>query len=489
MKTSLAEFFIPREPAARPGGRSPNSDPKPASEPQRAPPGCAVRPARRFGPFGGLALLAFLLASMLEPLHLALGQNLVTNVPPCSVIDFDDGLSGSCCAQATLNIPPLPFVSIEAASVCWSNCEPRVSTQSVLTLTPGPWPGGGCGVFYVALVGVSGLSANLKLHYACNYRQLSSAVGWQRVFRYVVVGEIIRGPLFCPKIENVEPPPYYVYGFIDYAYRCDQNRLTYTAAALTLGHNKGCFSHRVGCPYVPASIATGAHPDDAWALVAPEMGFVPSGPGLVLVPPSFGSAVGPCVALRHLNPTSGNVCPINTFGCTKREEFKTVSLLNERPSCICSSIFSAPQYTPQRLTGVTTCGSMLTPNPICPEELLPPFTLWTWSIGLWISPGPFPALPRGYAVFLTEGAFDYQPGLCTTTCPSLDIVYGVESEWINTLQPRTRLGPFMQIQRRVDLVNNLDISNGIGGVGVAGFRQEATRVITLDQDRPTLPEH
>src|SRR5437867_3639177 len=92
MKT---KFFLSLERAARPGGRSPNSGSKPASEPQRAPPGCAGRPARRFGPFAGLALLAFLLTSMLQPLHLALAQA-GTNCVACFT-NFECGMSVATC--------------------------------------------------------------------------------------------------------------------------------------------------------------------------------------------------------------------------------------------------------------------------------------------------------------------------------------------------------------------------------------------------------
>src|SRR5437867_8521693 len=103
MKASLAESFIPRERAARPGGRSPNSGSKPATEPQRAPPGCAGFPNRRFGPFGRLALLAFVLTAMLQPLHLALAQ---MNCVNCSNnFTFQCGMSVATCFPGAIGIP------------------------------------------------------------------------------------------------------------------------------------------------------------------------------------------------------------------------------------------------------------------------------------------------------------------------------------------------------------------------------------------------
>jgi hypothetical protein len=366
-----------------------------------------------------------------------------------------DGLTGPCCASASLSLPTLLKMTLGTAKrICFNQCAPSAALIGPLTISQ-PVPTGTWGVFTAQVTGP--FVANVRLHYTRHWPHPTGG-SVREVYRFVLLGDlVIPGAWTCP-IEPAAVGPAFLYGYVDYVFAIGPQGCNQLRGAIVLGHACDQFIHNTsaGCT-IPTLDPFGGHAGSASVVVAPGINFTPNAS---LQPPSGPSPTGPLVGMRTLTPPPG--CRTN--------ELISGSLTNGPQFCSCLPGIPSAQYTAQQLAVASSCGSTLQSFTLCPyDQAGAPWSFYTWSVGSW-GPGPYPG--PSYRLWLTEGYAIYIPSPPPACEPVREAVY-YGAETMRALPPAA--GGY----RRVDLVDNYRPSNNgplIGGLDPSAIQ---TRVVFL----------
>lgn len=366
-----------------------------------------------------------------------------------------DLLTGPCCTNTPLNLPPLGPISMQAQSVQWNSCV-LAGQDCIQVSTSAPLPSPVCGQWTVSIkvgdcAGNTQLFGNGVLDYARTWREQGNTVDPSgtisgttfQVWRFLakfdlsqVVGSPPPPPTLIPGDLAVNPAVFY-YGYVDYVLDCTFGSFK---NVVVLYHASDWL---INFPGISGNLG-GANPIGSHALVGPDNPINPFLPVDFLIPPGalpFDSlrAVGdinlpgtPAACNAEQSTTQGTYVPL-AFGCLNPPSLGPI------------------QSAAVQINGASSCGSSyLSVNLF---GTVPWLDMITSSIGAWTTNNEYPGPER---VRANEGLFVYRDScqLGTPGFQAFEIFYGAETRGGFTATIQSGTTPPVSVANFLDLVSN-----------------------------------
>ncbi len=357
-----------------------------------------------------------------------------------------DNLTGPCCVNTSIALPPLPNFSFQVANTCWTACGPATISHRLDVSAPTPL---GCGTFAssVGVFDTAGgliLSGGLSLDYSRTWEEVNFDGQSLQVWRFLVKTDVRAGPAFdpslCQSAKCLVPAgsTAFYYGHVDYALNCVTNTFE---SSITLFHGCDIFIHNP----VASSNPGPWHGATSYAIVGPDTSanpFVPS-----LIPPFAAPAVGG--ATRRIGPGAS---------CFTEEVMNLGSLGLIGQACACPFNLAGPfQYSALQFGFNGTCNPPANITAIGTPLPMPWISMIAIGLGTWTGTGAGTPFPGPEQVWANE-SFEFYSGNCFPP-PSIDVDYGVMTRGGFNVLPNVNR-PWLTA-RMLDIASNYSATSGI----------------------------
>ncbi len=307
-----------------------------------------------------------------------------------------DGLSSpACCAPATLDLPPLPPISMVGQGDRWDECGLSAQACRIIEISP-PMPTLACGSFLSDIEildcgGNSLMRGELTLDYTRTWEEQGGFGGYQ-VWRFAAKvdfeydGSPVPPGSQIPNSLLEGVPTAFYYGYVDYALDCATGIFE---NSVVLHHGCDLFQHMPIYSTYPGVF----DPTTSFAIVGPDTlanPFVPS-----LSPMNDGDVVGE--AIRRIEAV-----------CLAEDRIAQGLYQKIVDVCMCPLTFLNPQMSLGSLEAASFCGNSVRSLNVFPT--LPYLHTVTTSLGRWSTSNSYPG-PEAASVI--EGLFQH-----IDTCPT-----------------------------------------------------------------------
>lgn len=363
-------------------------------------------------------------------LPLALLSALALASAPSSQCVGHDGLNGPCWQPVDLNLPDLQDIQLPGSGICWQSCNTAVKDPVRVTI-PSPVEIV-CGQFRTDIrvdtaAGVGVLTGPAVLDYTRTWTEVSPTGEEYQVWRFVTKVDFSRVPGVpapCWSPVCLGPPvgfdTCFWYGYIDYVQHCGV--ATGQESAVVLYHACDDFSHNPFFSDRPAP-AGGFHPDEFFAIVAPDTPVNPFDPTAV-VPPRSGPVF--TEAMRNVPDFPG-------VACIAEERIEQGALQVQGTACLCPLAPSTVQNA-KIFFGTGTCPDATgLPSQFASLQIFNLAFGFKWfdligtSLGSWTTDFTYPGKE---APFAEEGFFFYHDSCAAVNglpADTLDLFYGAKT--------------------------------------------------------------
>ncbi|MEQ8768402.1 MAG: hypothetical protein RL885_31145 [Planctomycetota bacterium] len=366
-----------------------------------------------------------------------------------------DGLQGNCWEKTPANLPDLPEFKLEASGICWNKCDPQKLAGVLEFQAPNRLT---CGVYDSVVTmndaaGVPQLVGRARLDYTRTWEEADPNGRVYQVWRFLTkvdfsLGQANAPSCIVPRCAFSGQTVFY-YGYVDYALECNNQQFFNSAV---LFHPCDRFIHDPRHSSRPGVF----HPDDYFALVAPDNAatpFTPFASTSAVVPPA-GAALG---AVR-LVPALG------TPDCVKEERLQQHVTNNIGQACACPLDRTRNGVTAQFNQGDGSCpdaagqnSNYAAINTFIPGLLFPWLFTVTHHVGAW-GGGAGSPYPGPEAVYVNEGFYRFYDS-CSARL-SIDVSYGAMTERGFQVKPDPQR-PWQATDRFLDIASNYSRTQGI----------------------------